>query len=58
MVDLSNSLKLSNINLVSINHLIYADDMVPEGPSPHSLQTLIKVCQDYAHKNNIIFNTN
>ena len=40
-----------------INHLIYADDTVLIGPSPHSLQTLIKICQDYAHKNNILFNT-
>ena len=40
-----------------INHLSYADDMVLIAPSAKALQVLLNVCDSFAKKNNVIYNT-
>ncbi len=40
-----------------INTLSYADDMVLLAPSSDALQSLIDVCQDYATRHDILYNT-
>lgn len=49
-VELSKSFSGCAINGQSINHLLYADDCVLLAPSPHGLQDLLRICQDYAVK--------
>ena len=44
-----------NINGVSLNHLLYADDMVVLAPSPLALQRLIDECSNYASKHDIYY---
>ena len=44
------------INNVTVNHLIYADDLVLIAPSAHALQHLIYKCENYASNNNIVYN--
>ena len=40
-----------------MNHLAYADDVVLLAPSARALQALLNVCNTYAMKNNVIYNT-
>ena len=58
--DLSEALLSSNtgcnINGQCINHILYADDTVIMAPSPHSLQNLLNVCDNYAQDNDIKYN--
>ncbi len=61
MDDISNTLNSCQqgctVNGVSINHLIYADDMVLLAPSAHALQLLLNHCDTYATSHDIIYNT-
>ena len=45
------------LNDISINHLVYADDMVLIAPSISALRKLIKSCENYAHVHSILYNT-
>ena len=45
---LSNTFSGCYFNGQNFNHLFYADDTVLLAPSPHALQELINICQDYA----------
>ena len=38
------------------NHLFYADDCVLIGPSPRSLQVLLNLCEDFADRNELVYN--
>lgn len=42
---------------VTVNHLVYADDMCLLAPSPHGLQKLLKICDNYAENHDIIYNS-
>ena len=59
--DLSTLLNRSNIgcylNNVSFNHMQYADDAVLVSPSPNGLQKLLKICENFANTNDMLFNT-
>ena len=61
MDNLSVELNKSNIGCsidnVFYNHLFYADDSVLIAPSPVALQKLINICDDYATRNDILYNT-
>ena len=56
------SQELSNTNVgcyhnnVCINHLFYADDSVLLASSPAALQLLLKVCEMYANKYEMVYN--
>jgi hypothetical protein len=58
--DLSHSLCNTNVgcnlNGVSMNHLVYADDTVLLASSPSALQELIFCCEKYAKSHDIIYN--
>ena len=60
MNDLSQSLSASkvgcNINGLFINHLLYADDSCLLAPSPSALQKLLRICEEFANSNCVIFN--
>ena len=45
-----------NLNGVSINHLVYADDTVVFAPSPSALQELIDCCEKFAIDHDILYN--
>ena len=45
-----------NINGVSSNHLVYADDTVILAPSPSALQELIDCCGKFAQEHDILYN--
>ena len=59
--DLSRTLNRSyngcRLNGVSMNHLIYADDMVLLAPSPDALQSLLDICNQYASEHCIKYNS-
>ncbi len=55
-VRLSKSFSGCFINGQSANHLLYADDSVLLAPSPHALQELIDICQNYANECGITYN--
>ncbi len=42
---------------VTMNHLIYADDMCLIAPSPHGMQKLLNICELYAEDQDIIYNS-
>lgn len=44
------------MNNVTVNHLIYADDLVLIAPSAHALQLLINKCENYTMNNDIVYN--
>lgn len=44
------------LNAVSFNHIIYADDTVLLAPSPNALHELILKCEDFASSHELIFN--
>ena len=56
------SVKLNNVstgcifNGGRINHLFYADDAVLLAPSPHAMQQLLNVCDDFACEQELIYN--
>ena len=60
MNDLSNA--LNNISVgcscagVTINHLMYADDLVVFAPSAKGLQRLMNVCTEYGQHHDVIYN--
>ena len=45
------------IDNVSVNHVMYADDICLMSPSPAALQKLINICYDFSVQNNLIFNS-
>ena len=45
------------MNNVSVNHFMYADDTVLVSPSAKGLQRLLRLCEIYADKCDIIFNS-
>ena len=45
-----------NMNNVSFNHLVYADDTVLLAPSPSALQELLNCCEEYSKTCGIIYN--
>ena len=52
-----NSLKIGcSLGDFVINHLMYADDLVPISPSTRGLSKLIEECQKHGHQFDIIFN--
>ena len=55
-VQLKSLLYGCQINSVSYNHLIYADDTVLLAPSPHALQLLINRCEQYVKEHDLCFN--
>ncbi len=55
-VKLSESFSGCSINGRSANHLLYADDSVLLAPSPHALQDLLNICQNYARECDITYN--
>ena len=60
MDDLSKKLNMCKngcqLNGTSMNHLIYADDMVLLAPSPDALQSLLNLCNQYANDHCIKYN--
>ena len=58
--DLSESLSKTNVgcnmNGVTMNHLVYADDTVLLATSPAALQKLLNSCEEYADSHDIIYN--
>jgi exonuclease III len=60
MNDLSTCLNTHNIGCaisgITINHLMYADDLVLLAPSLSGLQKLIKECEDYGRAHDVKFN--
>ena len=55
------SIELNNANIgcyienMSVNHLLYADDMVLMAPSAPALNDLISICCEFAENNDITF---
>ena len=45
-----------NLNGVSMNSFLYADDTVLVAPSPMALQKLLNCCEKFARKNDMLFN--
>ena len=45
------------VNLVLVNHLAYADDMILIAPSRRALQVLLNTCSVYAAHHDIIYST-
>ena len=43
--------------LGSVNHLLYADDLVLLFPTPFGLQKLLDICEAYAREHDILFNS-
>ena len=58
--DLSTELNKMNIGCVmgelTINHLLYADDIVLVSPSSAGLKRLLEVCEIFGKENDILFN--
>jgi hypothetical protein len=52
-----NDMKIGcNLNKVSFNNLMYADDLVLLAPSPYALQCLIRCCECYANDHEMSYN--
>ena len=45
-----------HVNGTCVNHFVYADDCVILAPSPHALQKLLTICDDFAHSHEILYN--
>ena len=45
-----------HVDNISINHILYADDLCLLAPCPSALQYLIDVCVEYGTKNDIVYN--
>ena len=45
-----------NLNGVSMNAFLYADDTILVAPSPIALQKLLKCCEQFARENDMLFN--
>ena len=46
-----------HLDNVSFNHLSFADDMSLLAPSPAAMQILLNICEEYAVKHDIVYNT-
>ena len=54
---LNNSNVGCHLNNICYNNLMYADDAVLLSPSPSGLQVLLKICEDFAKANDMVYNS-